>query len=340
MPALPLLLPLPVVTKKARLRRFGSAFMLSKVGRYRFPVCESTNEFNASPVGDPIIPHFSPTTDGFRLGSMSGSDFCSWIRSSSSNIQNSTIRHLTWWMSNKGPLHHQFIILTVEHCHQGSLSQNPNLYDLRIERIGKGAGFRGLAEHKVTIAPAESFDHLLSDNTLMFGLYDAPSSNTESRPTPPDEVPFPHSCAAFRDALDDKWRGPTARLWEFSRYLETVVRLFPKYSLATTNCYYFSRSLTHIIGLRHYSFSTLVSSDPETLVVRNTKHDPSGIGILFGFLDKEGRKNAVLLQAKLIFAVSHSIFVAAMCGVAYGVTVIARRGAPTIASCYKFWEFW
>jgi hypothetical protein len=201
------------------------------------------------------------------------------------------VRRVVWWRAKKSPLHHQFIVLTVSHS--GAPGDPPVLYDLRVERVGKGIGFRGLAEHKITSSLAQPLGNYANANELMFGLLADDASaldNVEARSFRTE--------SAFLDVLDEKWRGPPPRLWHIAQYVEYIVALAPRYRSASTNCHYFARLLMYTIGLRHYSFSTLAAGQPGHLVVRSRQHDPSGISMLFRFLHEEEKSNGVLLYAK------------------------------------------
>jgi hypothetical protein len=212
------------------------------------------------------------------------------VKSAPSQVQDAIVLRVMWWRAKKVPLHHQFIVLTVSHSK--AFGEPPALYDLRVERVGKGISFRGLAEHKITSTLAQPLEAYTVTNDLMFGLLEEDISAA-------NPVKTGSFCTerAFLDALDDKWRGPPPTLWHTARYIESIVLLAPQYRLASTNCYYFSRLLMYTIGLRHYSFSTLAAGRPAHLVVRSKRHDPSGIGMLFRFLHEEEKSNGILLYA-------------------------------------------
>ena len=169
------------------------------------------------------------------------------------------------------------------------------MYDLRIERVGKGLSFRGTAEQKITITPAQPVKRYQEDNnTILFGLTDALPHLRRGNDSHPSGRYT--GVRTFVDELDIKWRGPPATLWHVARYVNVIVKSAPRYSLASTNCYYFARVLFHIIGLRHYSFHRLISERADTLGTRSRVHDPSSISMLFRFLLEEEKSNGVLLH--------------------------------------------
>lgn len=267
-----------------------------------------------SPTLEPVTPNFEITPDGIRVGTMSDAEFCRWIRTSSLAVQLSIVRHFTWWTNKKTFLRHEFVVLTIEHKPGGSHSSEACLYDIRVERIGKTVGLRRTAEHRVTISPHQSFEDLLADNVLKFGMYDARGGLdvvTTPEPVTPLEPPqkerYGYSRRAFQDVLDQKWRGHPALLWQVSRYVEAIMELFPRYNLGTTNCYYFSRSLTYVVGLRHYSFSTLISSDRRALKAGGKLPNPSGIGILFRYLGREQEWNLTRSLEQIFGGFAHLV---------------------------------
>ena len=164
---------------------------------------------------------------------------------------------------------------------------------------GKGIGFRGIAEHKVTSTLAQPPEHYTADNELMFGLMAEPTTGSATDPSVKTNGIF-HTVNAFLDQLDEIWRGPPPTLWHVAHYIEYIVLLAPRYRLASHNCYYFARLLMYVIGLRHYSFPSLASGKPQYLAVRSVRHDPSGISMLFRFLRAEEESNGVLLYARLM----------------------------------------
>ena len=167
------------------------------------------------------------------------------------------------------------------------------MYDIRVERVGKGVNVRGTAEHKITIVPAQPTKVYRANSRVLFGLTDAlPHLRSDIEGSLPDECV---SVSGFVDKLDDKWRGPPATLWHIARYVEAIVKLAPRYDLGIANCYYFARTLFYMIGLRHYSFHHLVSEDVKALEIRSPIHDPSSISMLFRFFHREEKYNGVLL---------------------------------------------
>ena len=239
------------------------------------------------------VSDFEDSQNGFPLGTFSDEDFCERIRNAPSHVQNSVVCDVIWWRSNKPPLHHQFLILTVAHQQVFEKDHLITMYDIRVERVGKGVNVHGNAEHKITIVPAQLAKVYRDNSKVLFGLTDAlPHLRSDIEGNLPDECV---SVSAFVDKLDDKWRGPPATLWHIARYVDAIVKLAPRYDLGIANCYYFARTLFYIIGLRHYSFHYLVSEDAKTLEIRSPMHDPSSISMLFRFFHKEEEYNGVLL---------------------------------------------
>jgi hypothetical protein len=130
------------------------------------------------------------------------------------HVKHAIVVRVMWWRAKKSPLHHQFIVLTVSVSHPKTLGEPPELYDLRVERVGKGIGFRGLAEHKITSIPAPPLETYTVMNELMFGLLaeHTPAANAI-------KMRSFHTEKAFLDVLDDKWRGPPPTLWRIARYI-------------------------------------------------------------------------------------------------------------------------
>jgi len=245
---------------------------------------------------DPVSPDIVPTSDGFFLGSLSDKYFCRCVKRAPSHVQNAFVRRVMWWRARKSPLRHQFIVLTVSCSSKTADNGNPPvLYDLRVERVGKGFGPQGLAEHKITSTLVQPLEHYTKTNELMFGLL-AEEDASVLGAVKPGSI---HTKSAFLDVLDDKWRGPPPTLWYIVRYIEYIVDLAPRYRLASTNCYYFARLLMYTVGLRHYSFPTLAAGRSADLVIRSQRHDPSGISMLFRFLHQEEKSNGVLLYATI-----------------------------------------
>lgn len=263
---------------------------------------------------------------------MSDDDFCQWVPRAPKRVQNAVVRHVTWWRSKQAPLHHQFVILTLL-CgpageeSKGKGKQDGALYDICLERIGKGMGFKALAEHRVTITPSKPLTDYEDGNTLLFGLISDDAAYL-SQLTPPTSYTVP---VPFTDELDIKWRGPPATLRHVAAYVHAIVHLSPQYSLASTNCYYFARLIVHLMGLRHYSFPYFAASDPKDLKVRSERLDPSSIGTLFHFLDTETKLNGTRLFSGFRSAVCF-VFAAAMTtGFIYGL-VRMFEALPTRAS--------
>ncbi|KAF8302595.1 hypothetical protein DL93DRAFT_494188 [Clavulina sp. PMI_390] len=172
---------------------------------------------------------------------------------------------MTWWSSNKFPFHHQFLVLSVQY-HPPDMQ--PLAHDIVLERIGKTADPFQKAQDRVTIEPASSHGRFCSKGRLLLGLFGTPPGNRETDPMREwiaglnegntGENATWSDRPAFETDLDEKWRGPPATLAHVARYIEHIVEFSPHYNLASSNCYLFSRLLTHAIVLRHYSFSSVV----------------------------------------------------------------------------------
>lgn len=278
-------------------------------------------------------------SDGFRLGAMSDDDFCQWVPRAPNRVQNAVVRHVTWWRSKKAPFHHQFVVLTFLCAPaerdgavggggmNGKGGQPGALYDICLERIGKGMGFKALAEHRVTITPSKSLKTYGEGSTLLFGLISDDAAYLSQITTLGSHtVPV-----VFTDPLDIKWRGPPATLRHVAAYVYAIVHLSPRYSLASTNCYYFARLIVHLIGLRHHSFPYFAASDEKALEPRSERLDPSSIGTMFHFLDRETKLNGTLLYSRFRSAVCIVFATAMTTGFIYGL-VRMFMALPTRAS--------
>jgi hypothetical protein len=133
-------LELPLFHESVRRRKpWWTAFSVSKVGQYSFPrtICCRSHK-NHRP--DHVCPNLEPTSYRFFLGFLSDKDFGRFPSS---------------------PIHVSY---------SKAFGEPPVLYDLRVERVGKGIGFRGLAEHKITSTLAQPLEAYTVTNDLMFGL--------------------------------------------------------------------------------------------------------------------------------------------------------------------------
>ncbi|KAF8307472.1 hypothetical protein DL93DRAFT_2171711 [Clavulina sp. PMI_390] len=238
--------------------------------------------------------------DGFALGMMSNVDFCSWVMASPANIRNAVVRDVTWWRSNARPFHHQFVILTVD-CLSPDGSET-STYDIKAERHGKGRNIGLRAEHRLTISYAKPFGEYERESCLILGLLGARQAH-EGELAPRSLPPSFHTCNAFRDALDEKWRGPPPTLGHVARYIHSIIQIAPRYNLTSTNCYFFSRLLVHSIALRHHSFSLVAANSSTILSPLSVTHDPSAIGPVFRLLTREEREsNGILFYRILVNA--------------------------------------
>ncbi|KAF8319356.1 hypothetical protein DL93DRAFT_177265 [Clavulina sp. PMI_390] len=250
------------------------------------------------------------------LGTMSDHDFCSWVLASPSRIRNATVRDVTWWRSHSRPFHHQFIVITVEY--RNGFGAPVSTYDIKAERHGKGRNFGWLAEHRITISHTVPFESYLAKNSLLLGLIGGGQAWGAGRRELP---PSFETCDAFRDAVDEQWRGPPATLGHIARYIQSIVQLAPRYSLSSTNCYFFSRLLIHCIALRHYSFSRIATSSSFDLAPMSMTHDPSAISSVFHFLARQERaSNGILFYRVLYYVIVGGLLLG--CIVAYVVLLV------------------
>ncbi|KAJ7494977.1 armadillo-type protein [Mycena latifolia] len=261
-------------------------------------------------------------------GSMTASDFYTWIQRADVSVQNLPITDISWWEEVAG-LKHQFILLRFRHPEPGHVSY------LKLERAGKAiASMHPLAIDKATISstPTTSDPAFFKQHELFFALV----SNDDLLPSHIEGMP------AFVDFLDHKWRGPEPTLQDLGVYLKLLVSREPNYSLTAGNCFWFSRTIMHIIGLRHYSFPFIAfSMDSSKFVLpRNSDntnygisnideddwkaHDPSSIGLLFRFLHYEEWRNGWLMFRRLIIILVVLISCGIIAGSGYGFYRVFR----------------
>ncbi|KAJ7192302.1 armadillo-type protein [Mycena haematopus] len=279
-------------------------------------------------------------------GSMTIQDFCAWIHSADVSVKNSLITDISWWEEKTG-LKHQFVLLRFQHTETGG---DTRFYYIKLERAGKAIGRSDMiAIDKATISSrAEASDSgFFEQHELFFALV----SGEDSGLLPPKTKRIP----AFVDFLDQKWRGPPPTLQDLSRYLKVIVAREPNYSLTAANCFWFSRHVIHIIGLRHYSFPFVAFSIKTSKFVlpRNSEntnygidkiskhewqaHDPSSIGLLFRFLHYEEWRNGILMFRRLvlIFAVFVSCALSAAGGYGfYYLFVASHSQTPSHSAGY------
>lgn len=331
---------------RRRRRHSWSTFWVSKVGSlllvlmYFLPAPPDTltNSRHHHLIDHPSA-DFVDLPNGFVHGSMSDTDLCQWVFSSARPIQEAVVCNITWWRANKAPFHHQFILLTV--IYRRDATAPVELYDLRVERIGKARSFRGAAEHRVTVSTAKHLSHLKLDHTLLFGLLGAEDMVDWETLVTPETFPIQ---LAFRDELDEKWRGPPATLAQVASYVEHIVLLAPRYNVTSTNCYYFSRLLMHAVALRHYSFQFIAAHDCRDLQPLSKVHDPSAISSVFHFLLEQKRLNGVLVYVKIVRLIHWLIFLILLaCLAAYiRVAAVLCKGSSfgrVIALVFVAWIF-
>ncbi|KAJ7056460.1 hypothetical protein C8F01DRAFT_1233992, partial [Mycena amicta] len=238
-------------------------------------------------------------------GSRTLADFCAWIQHAEQHIKDAVITDISWWECQLG-LKHQSILLRLEHTDPNT--SNSRAYYLTLERAGRTT-FDPRAIDKATISESCTVgdEEFLGQHLLLFALLRKCDSEIIPRDT---NVVIP----AFYDFLDHKWRGPPATLADLASYLQVIVSLKPNYAISSSNCFWFSRHIFHIIGLLHYSFSFIAFEiHPKKFIFpRNLRrriasitteewaaHDPSSIGLLFRFLHYEEWRNGFLLLRRL-----------------------------------------
>ncbi|KAJ7438855.1 hypothetical protein FB451DRAFT_1570119 [Mycena latifolia] len=287
------------------------------------------------------------------LGSMTSEEFSQWITGASESIQDSIITDLSWWAQRDTVLHHQFLLLRFKHLELGG-SMQFQVYEVRLERAGKvipSLAGQAIDTATISIPPPKVDPEFFKSYRLLFALLTHPeivlpprhNSGQTPRSTggagPPtayrEELLY---YDAFVDFLDHKWRGPPARLRDLGRYLPVIVRQNSHYSLASTNCFWYARLVTHTIALRHYSFPHLATSiQPSKYVIPRTyvhttsgigtadwrRHDPSSISLLFRYLHYQEWRNGILMYRRLIIIIFSVLLTATLTGVPY---VVYRSG--------------
>ncbi|KAJ7200417.1 hypothetical protein GGX14DRAFT_572180 [Mycena pura] len=266
------------------------------------------------------------------LGFMAVEDLCSWITDKAApSLKAARITDIAWWQETAG-LQHQWILLRFEHMDAiGDL----HVHYLRLERAGMMAwNRRAIDKAKISEDAEVSNSGFVEENLLFCAL--CRKRDTEILPAGIGDLAIP----AFQDFLDQKWRGPPATLADLARYLKVIVSLEPNYTLWMSNCFWFSRLIIHVIGLRHYSFPLIATQinplrfsvptpySEEYLTWSNPgpserphpnsrrvpdreqaslaeehrqRHDPSSIGVLFRFLHYEERQNGILMFRRIVW---------------------------------------
>ncbi|KAJ7917882.1 hypothetical protein B0H13DRAFT_312149 [Mycena leptocephala] len=154
---------------------------------------------------------------------------------------------------------------------------------------------------------------------------------------------------AFVDFLDHKWRGPPPKLLDVAQYLDTILQQNARYSLASTNCFWYARLLMHTIALRHYSFPTLGSTtEASKYVIPRTssnshygtrrvsetqwkRHDPSSISLLFRYLHYEEWRNGILMYRRLVLIIAAILCLGIGAATGYGLFWLYRVADPTLS---------
>jgi hypothetical protein len=236
------------------------------------------------------------------------------------------MRHVTWWRASLGHYHPPFLIVTVAcHSSQGIALETPLLYDIRLECVGK-------FKYKITVSQSQPLQNFRAQNILIFGLLGAGGFPRGAPEATPLLTPGISTSYAFRDPLDDKWRGPPATLWHIGKYVQSIVELTRSHPRAGEDRNHFPRCLMHITGLRHYSFPNLASSFRRAVRVRSRLHDPSGIGMLFRALaeDMVGPPAAFII-IMIIMLVEMIAILGAM---VYGSILISRTGLSAVGHTF------
>ncbi|KAF8316595.1 hypothetical protein DL93DRAFT_2226749 [Clavulina sp. PMI_390] len=206
--------------------------------------------------------------NGFITGTMSDESFCQWALSSPASLRNAAVADVTCWSRNRFPFYHHFVVVTIKYTPDNTA---PSMYNIVIERVGKGAYPFQEAKHQVTIQPATTLGQYCPKNYLIIGLFETPLEQRKHDPIRWSWIsdlkrnnkdyyaPYFWDRPAFSTQLDEKWRGPPATLAHLAKIIQHIVTAAPHYNLGSTNCYFFSRLLVHAIALRHYSFSSVAN---------------------------------------------------------------------------------
>ncbi|KAJ7061819.1 hypothetical protein C8F01DRAFT_146285 [Mycena amicta] len=260
------------------------------------------------------------------LGSTTIEDFCTWISDRADvAVKDSVITDISWWEEQAG-LRHQLVVLRFEHT---EASGDIRVYYIKLERAGRTTCNRRAIDKATISKRAETSNVMfLKRHMLFFALLR--TKHAVFLPTGTSAI------SAFQDFLDHKWRGPPATLKDLARYLNVIVAREPNYTLWSSNCFWFSRHVMHIIGLRHYSFKFIAfTMETSKFALPRTAdnmhygtteikehewkaHDPSSIGLLFRFLHYEEWRNGILIFRRLIIIVSALFYGGITVGSGYG----------------------
>ncbi|KAF7301070.1 Multiubiquitin chain binding protein MBP1 [Mycena indigotica] len=261
---------------------------------------------------------------------------CAWSRTASMSMQNGVVTDVAWWAESDTVLRHQFVLLRLRRQSVDHLAEL--YYDIKLERLGKHfPSFSPLASDTATIrrvSASQAWESkYIHNHTLFFALI-----SHLSFVWPKEDAASPlYFHRAFSDVLDEHRRGPPLRLRDLTYYLELLSSQSPNYSIASSNCFWYSRLLFHIISLRHYSFPILATcfpleeylipvSEGLTLDTRRKMvhektwllHDPSSTGLVFRFLHYEERRNGLLMYSRLIGIIATIFISGTIGGIAYG----------------------
>lgn len=224
------------------------------------------------------------TTSGFVVGRMAEEEFTRFLDASPSKVQDSIVRHITWWKPRPGKPHSEFVILTVATGNHPSESSAAfeMLYDIRLERASKSVGItKSIIYTRVTISQSQPLGNFAEDSELIIGLCGAAARRIDSNDVAanPFSTPPFFNTAALIDILDEKWAGAPATLWHVGKYLKLINELMPQYDRVGEDLDFLPRLLMDIIGTRHWIFENIVGSNLDDIIARSSVHDPSGIGM-------------------------------------------------------------
>ncbi|KAJ7048812.1 hypothetical protein C8F01DRAFT_1275975 [Mycena amicta] len=253
------------------------------------------------------------------LGSTTVEEFCRWIRDkAAATVVASPITDISWWEAQAG-LKDQVILLRFEHVREGS---HVCQYYIELERVGRTTCNQRTID-KATFSRQVETLRIPEGHRLFIALVRKEVSEflrgINARVMP-----------AFQEFSDHKWHGPPPTLKDLADYLRVIVARQPNYTLWSSNCFWFSRHIMHLIILRHYTFPFVAFTTdttkfciPRTLTTVNADasgikedewraYDPSSIGLLFRFLHYEEWRNGILIFRRLVII----IFFLLSCGMA------------------------
>ncbi|KAJ6462239.1 hypothetical protein C8R47DRAFT_1158501 [Mycena vitilis] len=209
------------------------------------------------------------------LAPMSIPEFCDWINSDKApaSLADTVVTDISWWHERPSILHHQFVVLRIQHTGTGNQSR---AYHLRLERAGKRGSRNPLALDTAMFLPGTFDDPFFAKHALFcaLGSQDYMRSLAHAKHLQFIDIERQQCLAgyqvefkdfllpAFQDFLDHKWRGPPPTLRDAARYMRLLTSIQPNYSLTHANCFWFSRNLVTLLALRHYSFPYVLLTVP------------------------------------------------------------------------------